>query len=70
MLLFKEHWSYIINILVQHFKPRANSIVWIFFSDIIPENGVTMYANGYTQGPACVIAAAAGTVYRNYFAPA
>ena len=32
-----------------------------------PEDGVTIYWYDRTQGPACAIAAGAGTVYRNYF---
>jgi hypothetical protein len=32
-----------------------------------PEDGVTRYAGDPTQGPACALAAAAATVYRNYF---
>ena len=36
--------------------------------DITPEHGVTCYAKDGTQGPACAIACAAATVYRNYFA--
>ena len=35
----------------------------------IPEQGVEIYAMDMTQGPACALACAAGTVYRNYFAP-
>jgi hypothetical protein len=34
-----------------------------------PEDGVTMYAADPTQGPACALACAAGSVYRNYFCP-
>lgn len=34
-----------------------------------PEDGITRYAFDHTQGPACAIAAGAGTLYRNYFAP-
>jgi len=34
----------------------------------VPEDGVTDYASDPTQGPACSLAAAAATVYRNYFA--
>jgi hypothetical protein len=34
-----------------------------------PEDGVSGYANDPTQGPACSLAAAAATVYRNYFVP-
>ncbi len=36
--------------------------------DITPEQGVAIYENDRTQGPACAIAAGAGTIYRNYFA--
>lgn len=35
---------------------------------ITPEYGVGIYENDWTQGPACAIAAGAGTIYRNYFA--
>jgi hypothetical protein len=34
-----------------------------------PEHGVTGYIYDGTQGPACAMAAAAGTIYRNYFVP-
>jgi hypothetical protein len=34
-----------------------------------PEHGVGIYAYDHTQGPACAIAAGAGTIYRNYFVP-
>lgn len=37
--------------------------------DVVPEDGVTGYANDRTQGPACSIACGPGTVYRNYFTP-
>ena len=37
--------------------------------DVTPEHGVGIYENDRTQGPACAIAAGAGTIYRNYFAP-
>lgn len=36
--------------------------------DVIPERGVGAYEFDKTQGPACAIAAGAGTVFRNYFA--
>lgn len=36
---------------------------------IAPEQGVGIYEFDRTQGPACAIAAGAGTIYRNYFAP-
>lgn len=36
---------------------------------IAPELGVGRYENDPTQGPSCAIAAGAGTIYRNYFAP-
>jgi hypothetical protein len=32
-----------------------------------PESGVDGYEYDHTQGPACAIAAGAGTIYRNYF---
>jgi hypothetical protein len=35
---------------------------------VVPEDGVTGYAHDNTQGPACSLAAAPATVYRNYFA--
>ena len=35
--------------------------------NVTPEEGVSRYAYDYTQGPACAIAAGAGTIYRNYF---
>ena len=37
--------------------------------DVTPDHGVGIYAYDHTQGPACAIAAGAGTIYRNYFAP-
>ncbi len=38
-------------------------------SDVTPELGVGIYEKDRTQGPACAIAAGAGTIYRNYFVP-
>lgn len=35
---------------------------------VTPEYGVAIYENDPTQGPACAVAAGAGTIYRNYFA--
>jgi hypothetical protein len=35
---------------------------------VTPEHGVDAYEHDPTQGPACAIAAGAGTIYRNYFA--
>lgn len=35
--------------------------------DVPPEQGVSGYEFDHTQGPACAIAAGAGTIYRNYF---
>ena len=37
--------------------------------NVTPEQGVTIYENDFTQGPACAIAAGPGTIYRNYFVP-
>ncbi|HQX53140.1 MAG TPA: hypothetical protein PLR25_24680 [Planctomycetaceae bacterium] len=36
---------------------------------VTPDDGIGIYENDRTQGPACAIAAGAGTIYRNYFAP-
>ncbi len=36
---------------------------------VTPEQGLGIYENDHTQGPACAIAAGAGTIYRNYFVP-
>lgn len=36
--------------------------------DVTPEHGVGIYEHDHTQGPACAMAAGAGTIYRNYFA--
>lgn len=35
---------------------------------VTPERGVGAYENDPTQGPACAMAAGAGTIYRSYFA--
>lgn len=35
--------------------------------DVTPERGVGGYEYDLTQGPACAVAAGAGTIYRNYF---
>ncbi|MFT7464735.1 MAG: hypothetical protein ACI9EF_003094 [Pseudohongiellaceae bacterium] len=36
---------------------------------VTPEAGVGIYENDRTQGPACAVAAGAGTIYRNYLVP-
>ena len=36
---------------------------------MVPEHGLTCYMHDNTQGPACSLACAAATVYRNYFTP-
>lgn len=36
---------------------------------VTPEDGISGYVHDRTQGPACALAAAAGTLYRNYFVP-
>ncbi|MFZ5949387.1 MAG: hypothetical protein ACOYXC_01680 [Candidatus Rifleibacteriota bacterium] len=36
---------------------------------VTPEQGIGIYQFDRTQGPACAIAAGAGTIFRNYFAP-
>jgi len=35
--------------------------------NVSPEEGIGRYEHDRTQGPACAIAAGAGTIYRNYF---
>ncbi len=35
--------------------------------NVTPEQGIGIYENDPTQGPACAIACGAGTIYRNYF---
>ena len=37
--------------------------------EVTPEEGVGIYEYDHTQGPACAVAAGAGTIYRNYFVP-
>jgi len=37
--------------------------------DLVPEDGIGRYETDHTQGPACALAAGAGTIYRNYFIP-
>ncbi|MEZ6125097.1 MAG: hypothetical protein R3C49_18275 [Planctomycetaceae bacterium] len=37
--------------------------------EVTPERGVGIYEWDGTQGPTCAIAAGAGTIFRNYFAP-
>ena len=41
----------------------------MFSSRATPEMGVGRYETDRTQGPACAIAAGAGTIFRNYFVP-
>ncbi|MEJ6399003.1 hypothetical protein [Yoonia sp. 208BN28-4] len=36
---------------------------------VSPDDGIARYSTDKTQGPACAIACAAGTIYRNYFVP-
>lgn len=36
---------------------------------VTPEQGIERYATDATQGPACAMACAAGTLYRNYLVP-
>ena len=35
--------------------------------EVTPEQGIGHYEYDLTQGPACAVAAGAGTIYRNYF---
>ena len=60
-----------------HQDPANNSAVFQVASQfnclemaaphMTPEDGVGIYQNDWTQGPACCICAGAGTIYRNYF---
>lgn len=68
----------VVNDLVKlHFENRgaifqaASQFNCLEFSNprAVPELGVEIYEFDRTQGPACAIACAAGTVFRNYFAP-
>ncbi len=34
--------------------------------NVTPDDGIGIYENDPTQGPACAIACGAGTIYRNY----
>jgi hypothetical protein len=36
--------------------------------EVTPDRGVGIYERDHTQGPACAVAAGAGTIFRNYFA--
>jgi hypothetical protein len=36
---------------------------------VAPEDGIARYRNDFTQGPACAMACAPATVFRNYLAP-
>ena len=36
---------------------------------VTPDQGIAGYAFDHTQGPACAMACAAGTIYRNYLVP-
>lgn len=44
------------------------NLLEMVFPTRTPEDGVDIYEDDFTQGPACAIAAGAGTIYRNYFA--
>ena len=37
--------------------------------DVTPDQGIARYAHDRTQGPACAMACAAGTIWRNYLVP-
>lgn len=67
------------DVLELHARPENRGAVFQVASQLnclefadpsaVPEHGVTDYATDPTQGPACSLAAAGATVYRNYFAP-
>ncbi|MCU0709704.1 MAG: hypothetical protein MUF23_15565 [Pirellula sp.] len=52
---------------VQHLASQFN-LLEMTSPGITPECGVGIYEEDLTQGPACAIAAGAGTIFRNYFA--
>jgi hypothetical protein len=66
------------NVAMLHDNPKYNGAVFQAASqfnclefaaaDVTPEAGVACYVTDRTQGPACAIACAPGTVVRNYFA--
>lgn len=63
------------DVLLEHAKypgavfQAASQFNCLEFSNgrVTPEIGVACYSYDHTQGPACALACAAGTVYRNYF---
>jgi hypothetical protein len=65
------------DVLLDHALPQNRNALFqvasqfncleFIHAGVIPEHGITMYANDPTQGPACAIAAGPATVYRNYF---
>jgi len=67
------------DVKLLHALPEANGALFQVASQfnllemvspsVTPEAGVSIYEKDLTQGPACAIAAGAGTIYRNYFAP-
>ena len=66
------------DIFAQHSDPAFRGATFLAASQFnclefahpgaTPEDGVTGYVHDGTQGPACALACAPGTVYRNYFA--
>jgi hypothetical protein len=67
------------NVQDLHFTPENRNALFQVASQFnllemaspnaIPEDGVGIYEHDHTQGPACAIAAGAGTVFRNYLVP-
>ncbi|MGH1416391.1 MAG: hypothetical protein ACRBB0_23075 [Pelagimonas sp.] len=45
------------------------NLLEMIYPSYCPEDGVTLYQDDLTQGPACAIACGAGTIFRNYFVP-
>eukprot|EP00050_Salpingoeca_kvevrii_P016994 m.60667 g.60667 ORF g.60667 m.60667 type:complete len:398 (+) comp7293_c0_seq3:109-1302(+) len=66
-----------LDALVEHAKPENRGALFQAASQFnclefpspgtVPESGVSGYESDNTQGPACAMAAGAGTVFRNYF---
>ncbi|SAL05541.1 hypothetical protein AWB78_07556 [Caballeronia calidae] len=66
------------NAYALHTRPEANgaliqvasqfNLLEMVGPGVAPEDGITRYRNDFTQGPACAMACAPATVFRNYLA--
>lgn len=71
---FSEHVGDVQSLHLQESNAHATfqvasqfNLLEMLSPNVLPEQGVGIYENDPTQGPACAIAAGAGTIYRNYF---